>query len=133
MNDRERADDRDQQGTQALLILLVVFWKLQRREDLAPDPRSPQRPAQTEPGRTRLIGHRNRTGRSPSRDRMCSCDGGNRDWTSSPVTPSIAAATTDQACTSSPTLVRSIHTGASHECRIGRAGGPCSVTHESRE
>ncbi len=35
----------------------------------------------------------------------------------SPVTPSIAAATTDRACTSSPTLVRSENTGASHTCR----------------
>ena len=39
----------------------------------------------------------------------------------------------DRACTSSATLVRSVNTGASHECRIGRAGSPCSVTHESRE
>jgi hypothetical protein len=52
--------------------------------------------------------------------------------TSSPATTSIAAAATDLACTSSPTLVRSENTGASHKCRIGRAGGPCSVTHESR-
>lgn len=32
-----------------------------------------------------------------------------------------------------PTLGRSVNTGASHECRIGRAGSPRSVTHESRE
>src|SRR3954469_20125923 len=64
---------------------------------------------------------------------MCSCDGVSRVWMSSPMTPSIAAATTDRACTSSPTLVRSLNTGASHECRIGRAGSPYPVTHESRE
>src|SRR3954465_2499750 len=61
---------------------------------------------------------------------MWSQDGVSLDWNSSPVTPSIAAAATDRACTSSPTLVRSVNTGASHNCRIGRAGGPCSVTHE---
>src|SRR4029079_8434138 len=44
---------------------------------------------------------------------MCSCDGVSLDWNSSPVTPSIAAAATDRACTSSPTLVRSENTGAS--------------------
>jgi hypothetical protein len=37
---------------------------------------------------------------------MCSWDGLSLAWTSSPVTPSIAAAATDRACTSSPTLVR---------------------------
>ena len=31
----------------------------------------------------------------------------------SPVSPSIAAATTDRACTSRPTLVRAVNTGAS--------------------
>src|SRR3954464_3776764 len=66
-------------------------------------------------------------------DRTWSCDGVSFACTSSPVTPSIAAATTDRACTSSPTLVRSVNTGASHECRIGRAGSPCPVTHECRE
>jgi hypothetical protein len=45
------------------------------------------------------------------------------DWNSSPVSPTIAAAATDRACTSSPTLVRSVNTGASHNCRIGRTGG----------
>ncbi len=69
-------------------------------------------------------------GRAWTHDRMCSCDGVSFVWISSPVTPSIAAAATDRACTSSPTLVRSINTGASHNCRIGRAGGPCSVAHE---
>src|SRR3954465_1228051 len=64
---------------------------------------------------------------------MCSCDGVSLDWNNSPVTPSIAAAATDPACTSSPTLVRSVNTGASHNCRIGRAGSPYSVTHESCE
>src|SRR5690242_21059840 len=48
----------------------------------------------------------------------------------SPVRPSRPVATTDRACTSSPTLVRSEITGASYDCWIGRAGGPCSVTHE---
>jgi hypothetical protein len=48
----------------------------------------------------------------------------------SPVTPSIAAAAIDRACTSRPTLVRSVNTGASHNCRIGRAGASYSVTHE---
>jgi hypothetical protein len=47
-----------------------------------------------------------------------------------PVTRSIAAAATDRAWTSSPTLVRSENTGASHACRIGQAGGPRSVTHK---
>ncbi|MFB9072714.1 hypothetical protein ACFFX0_16520 [Citricoccus parietis] len=54
---------------------------------------------------------------------MCSCDGVSLVWMSSPVTPSIAAAATDRACTSSPTLVRSVNTGASHNCRQGRARG----------
>ena len=53
---------------------------------------------------------------------MCSWDGVNRVWLTSPVTPSIAAAATERACTSSPTLVRSVNTGASHHCRIDRAG-----------
>src|SRR4029079_6466924 len=56
-------------------------------------------------------------------------DGIKRDLNNSPVTPSIADATTDLACTSSPTLVRSVNTGASHNCWIGRAGQPYSVTH----
>src|SRR3954452_5711721 len=64
---------------------------------------------------------------------MWSKDAVNRAWITFPVTPSIAAAAIDRACTSSPTLVRSVNTGASHNCRIGRAGGPCSVTHESCE
>jgi hypothetical protein len=59
-----------------------------------------------------------------------SASGTSRALNTSPVVPSIAAAATDRACTSSPTLVRSMNTGASHNCRIGRAGGPCSVTHE---
>jgi putative transposase len=69
-------------------------------------------------------------GRFWIQDLMCSCEGVNFVWISSPVTLSIAAATTDGACTSSPTLVRSVNTGASHNCRTGRAGDPCSVTHE---
>ena len=61
---------------------------------------------------------------------MCSRDGASLAWTSSPVTPSIAAAATDRSRTSSLTLVRSVNTGVSHNCRMGRAGGPGSVTHE---
>src|SRR5271165_1712642 len=53
---------------------------------------------------------------------MCSYDGVNRVWNTSPVTLSIAAAATERACTSSPTLVRSVNTGASHHCRKDRAG-----------
>ena len=44
---------------------------------------------------------------------MCSWEGVSLACLSSPVTPSIAAAATDRACTSSPTLVRSENTGAS--------------------
>ena len=60
----------------------------------------------------------------------CSCDGVNRVRCTSPVTLSIAAAATERACTSRPTLVRSVNTGASHHCRTHRAGAPHSVTHE---
>src|SRR6185503_17379851 len=42
-----------------------------------------------------------------------SCDGVNRARNTSPLRPSIAAATTERACTSRPTLVRSQNTGAS--------------------
>jgi hypothetical protein len=45
--------------------------------------------------------------RLPIQPRICSCEGVNRAWVTSPVTVSIAAAATDLACTSSPTLVRS--------------------------
>jgi 3-hydroxyisobutyrate dehydrogenase-like beta-hydroxyacid dehydrogenase len=55
---------------------------------------------------------------------MWSWAGVSVDWNKSPVTPSIAAAATDRACTSSPTLVRSVNTVASHNCRIGRANYP---------
>src|SRR5680860_737460 len=48
--------------------------------------------------------------------------GVNRFRNTSPVSPSIAAATTDRACTSKPTLVRSVNTGASHTCRHCRTG-----------
>src|SRR6476659_4991268 len=41
------------------------------------------------------------------------CDGVNRARNTSPLRPSIAAATTERACTSRPTLVRSQNTGAS--------------------
>src|SRR5262245_42893543 len=51
-------------------------------------------------------------------------------WTSSPVTPSIAAAATDRACTSSPTLVRSVNTGASSAMSDRPSSVFCSVTHE---
>jgi hypothetical protein len=51
-------------------------------------------------------------------------DGTNLARRNSPVSPSIAAADTERAWTSSPTLVRSEVTGASHICRIGRAGSP---------
>src|SRR6476661_10833254 len=40
-------------------------------------------------------------------------DGVNRARNTSPLRPSIAAATTERACTSRPTLVRSQNTGAS--------------------
>ena len=85
----------------------------------APRPRTGSRPRSTpETARTRSA----RPHRPPRpdradlaiQDRMCSCDGVNRACHSSPVTPSIAAAATDRACTSSPTLVRSVNTGASH-------------------
>jgi len=51
----------------------------------------------------------------------------------SPVTPSIACATTDRACTSRPTLVRSMNTGASPHMsdRPGPLpGSPYPATHE---
>src|SRR4051794_11049291 len=55
------------------------------------------------------------------------CDGVNRARNTSPLRPSIAAATTERACTSRPTLVRSQNTGASftpvgkteHETALG--------------
>src|SRR5665647_2792642 len=60
--------------------------------------------------------------------------GTSRALNTSPVTPSIAAAATDRACTSRPTLVRSVNTGASLTRFVGyRAGATCSVTHESCE
>ena len=49
--------------------------------------------------------------------------GTNRARNNSPVSPSIAAATTDLACTSNPTLVRSANTGASSHMWIGRTRG----------
>jgi integrase len=60
-------------------------------------------------------------GKSRTQPITSSRAGVSRARNTSPVTPSIAAATTDLACTSSPTLVRSENTGASHTCRIGRA------------
>ena len=52
------------------------------------------------------------------------------DAAASPVCPSIAAATTDRACTSSPTLVRSENTGASSHLSERPSTETRSVTHE---
>jgi hypothetical protein len=56
-------------------------------------------------------------------------------WMSSPVTPSIAAATTDRACTSSPTLVRSGNTGPPTNVgwveRAATARSPTNVVSEA--
>lgn len=54
--------------------------------------------------------------------------GVNRGRNTSPVMPSITART-DRGCTSRPTLVRSVNTGATHTCRRCRTD-LCSVTHD---
>ena len=82
--------------------------QLRRRRDLAADPRRGQRPGQPEPGRAGLIGHRHRPRQAAAASRAPpAASGTSRALNTSPVTASIAAATTDRACTSSPTLVRS--------------------------
>ena len=87
---------------------------LRRCRDLAPEPGRGQVPGQPEPGRTGLIGHRHRTRQTRSAKRESSLLPGRscRSHTS-PVTVSRPAAATDRACTSRPTLVRSVNTGAS--------------------
>lgn len=52
-----------------------------------------------------------------------------RRCTSSPVCSSIAAATVPRACTSSPTLVRSVNTGVSLKYVVWRAGNFRPATH----
>ena len=85
--------------------------------------------AQPEPGRPGLVDHRART-RQPA-DPLQHIGVRRRQprLEHLPGRPSIAAATTDRACTSSPTLVRSANTGASQT--VGKAEhGTRSVTHE---
>jgi len=75
--------------------------------NLTPDPRSRESPDQPEPGRARLKDHRRRPGqRSHPADDVVVSGGVNRFRNTSPVWPSIAAATTDRTSTSRPTLLR---------------------------
>lgn len=71
-------------------------------EDLAPNAAAVSDRASPNPVGPASYATATGPGKSPSQDRMSSCDGVSRDWMSSPATPSIAAATTDRACTSSP-------------------------------
>jgi hypothetical protein len=65
-----------------------------------------EEPRETEPGRASLVGHRHRTRQllEPAHQiAILRREPGSMDL---PITPSRAAATTDRACTSRPTLVR---------------------------
>src|SRR5680860_540823 len=84
---------------------------LRRGHHLTPDVRGGERPGQAEPRRTRLVDHRRWSGQGPHPRDDLFIAGFNRSRNTSPVTPSIAAATTDRVCTSRPTLVRSVDTG----------------------
>ena len=88
---------------------------------LTADPRSRDSAGQPEPRRTRLIAAADGPGTERTHPITSSLPGVSRARNTSPVTPSIAAATTNRACTSSPTLVRSVNTGAS-TCRHCRTG-----------
>ena len=99
-----------------------------------PPPRTatppPQRADQTEPGRARLIDHRARTRQlaDPLHDLLMCRRQPRLEHLAR--RPSIAAAVTDRACTSSPTLLRSPNTGASSHMSDRPSTEPRSVTHE---
>src|SRR5450756_687102 len=70
-------------------------------------------------------------GSSRSQPSTASGCGPSRARNISPVLASIPQATTDLACTSRPTLVRSRCTGTSRNCRHYRPGSPAPATHDN--
>jgi hypothetical protein len=73
-------------------------------------------PGQPEPGRTGLIRDRDRPWQRPDPRLDIAVIGGQPAFEQLSVRPSRPHATTDRACTSSPTLVAFALTGASHIC-----------------
>ena len=118
-------------GTQVIAGPRAARLGLRGGRHLTPDPRCCAVAVEPEPGRSRLVGHRHRTRQTaePGTDVLI---GRGQSGLEQLARDAIDRCSDDRpACTSSPTLVRSVNTGASHNCRIGRAGSPCSVTHES--
>src|SRR5450759_3915577 len=70
-------------------------------------------------------------GQKPGQPSTASGCGPSRALNISPVLASIPQATTDLACTSRPTLVRSRCTGTSRNCRHYRPGSPAPATHDN--
>ena len=82
-------------------------FQLGRRHHHAPHPDRRQCPGQAEPGRTGLIATATGPGNETVQATTASLAAGNRRDHSSPVAVSSTPATTDRACTSRPTDVRS--------------------------